>query len=131
MHLNTFAPWRIKTVWVKPLFQRAVTIRSHEVSLNQQIKKIWSFVSWNGFPNYIWKALLHRLKSSGRNRSNNTSKNNVKDKNVRDIVFRLPYAGTKGEQLVKHCLKEIRRCLKIYFKFIVIMTLRNFRFTVM
>ena len=88
-------------------------------------------MSWNGFPNYIWKALLHRLKSSGRNRSNNTSKNNVKDKNVREIVFRLPYAGTKGEQLVKHCLKEIRRCLKIYFKFIVIMTLRNFRFTIM
>ena len=88
-------------------------------------------MSWNGFPNYIWKALLHRLKSSGRNRSNNTSKNNVKDKNVTEIVFRLPYAGKKGEQLVKHCLKEIRRCLKIYFKFIVIMILRNFRFTVM
>ena len=128
MHLNTFAPWRIKTVWVKPLFQRAVTIRSNEVFLNQQIKKILSFMSWNGFPNYIWKALLHRLKSSGRNHSNNTSKNNVKDKNVREILFRLPYAGTKGEQLVKHCLVKIRCCLKIHIKFIAIHDIKKFTF---
>ena len=30
------------------------------------------------------------------------------------------YAGSKGEQLVKHCLKKTRRCLKINVTFVVI-----------
>ena len=37
-----------------------------------------------------------------------------------EIVFRLPYTGSKGEQLVKHCLKKIKRCLRINVKFVVI-----------
>ena len=54
--------------WVKALFQRAVKICSTEKLLNQQIKKISLSMSWNGFPNYISKALLHRLKSNVKNR---------------------------------------------------------------
>ena len=52
-------------------------------------------MSWNGFPNYISKE------------------------NETEIFFRLPYAGSKCEQLVKHCLKKMRRCLKINVKFVV------------
>ena len=37
-----------------------------------------------------------------------------------EIVFRLPYTGSKGEQSVKHCLKKIKRCLRINVKFVVI-----------
>ena len=37
---SSYAPWRIKTAWVKALFQRAVKICSTEESLNQQMKKI-------------------------------------------------------------------------------------------
>ena len=39
-HFSSYAPWRIKTAWVKALFQRAVKISSTEESLNQQMKKI-------------------------------------------------------------------------------------------
>ena len=45
-------------------------------------------MSWNGFPSYISKE------------------------NETEIFFRLPYAGSKCEQLVK-------RCLKINVKFVV------------
>ena len=38
-------------------------------------------MSWNGFPNYISKALLQRLKSHSKERSDNTSMNDVKNKN--------------------------------------------------
>ena len=65
---SSYAPWRIKTAWVKALFQRAVKICSTEELLNQQIKKISLSMLWNGFPNYISKALLHRLKSNVKNR---------------------------------------------------------------
>ena len=73
MHFSTFAQWRIKTAWIKALFHRAVKICSNEVLLNQQIKKISLYMSWNGFPNYISKALLQRLKSNSKKRSGNTS----------------------------------------------------------
>ena len=65
-------------------------------------------MSWNGFPNYIPKALLHHLKSDVRNRDviNEINNNNA---NLTEIFFRLPYAGSKGKQLLKHCLKKIRR----------------------
>ena len=74
---------------------------------------------WNGFSNYISKALLHRLKSNVRNRDVINEINNNKE-NITGIFFRLFFEGSKGEQLVKHCLKKIRRCLKINVKFVVI-----------
>ena len=130
MHFSTFAPWRIKTAWIKALFHRAVKICSNAVLLNQQIKKISLFISWNGFSNYISKAMLQYLKSNSRKRSDNTSMNDVKNKNekVTDIFFRLRYAGIKGEQLVKHCLKKIKRSLKIDVKFVVIYDTKRFSF---
>ena len=122
MHFSTFAPWHIKTAWIKALFHRAVKICSNEVLLNQQIKKISLFLSWNGFPNYISKALLQRLKSNNKKRSENTCMNDLKNKNekVTEVFFCLLYAGIEGEQLVKHCLKKIKRSPKIDVKFIVI-----------
>ena len=130
MHFSTFAPWRIKTAWTKALFHRVVKSCSNEVLLNQQIRKISLFMSWNGFHNYISEALLQRLKSNSKKRSDNTSMNDVKNKNeeVSEIFFRLPYAGIKGEQLVKHCLKKIKRSLKIDVKFVVIYDTKRFSF---
>ena len=61
LHFSSYAPWRIKLAWVKVFFQWAVKMCSTEDLLNQQIKKTL-FMSWNGYPNYISKALLHRLK---------------------------------------------------------------------
>ena len=63
-HFSSYASWRIKTAPVKASFQWAVKICSTEELLNQQIKKISLYMSWNGFPNYISKALLHYLKSN-------------------------------------------------------------------
>ena len=49
----SYDPWRIKTAWVKALFQRAVKICSTEEILNQQIKKISLFMSRNGSQLYL------------------------------------------------------------------------------
>ena len=75
-------------------------------------------MSWNGFPNYIPKALLHRLKSNVRNHDVINEINNNKE-NITEIFSRLSYAGSKAEQLVKHCLKKIRLCLKINVNLLV------------
>ena len=84
-------------------------------------------MSWNGYPNYISKALLHRLKPNIRNRDVINEINNNKE-NETEIFFRLPCAGLKGKQLVKHCLKKIRRCLKINVKFVVIYDTKKISF---
>ena len=83
---------------------------------------------WNGFPNYISKALLHCLKSNVRNCDVINEINNNKENVVAEIFFRLTYAGSKGEQLVKHCLKKIRSCLKINVKFVVICNTKEISF---
>ena len=44
MQFASYASRRIKTTWVKALFQRAVKICSTEQLLNQQIKKISLFM---------------------------------------------------------------------------------------
>ena len=86
-------------------------------------------MSWNVFPNYISKVLLLlRLKSNVRNRHVINEINNIKETEI-EIFFRLPYAGSKGEQLLKYCLKKIRCRLKINVKFVVIYDTK-FRFTV-
>ena len=84
-------------------------------------------MSWNGFPNYISKALLHRLISNVRNRDVINEINNNRE-NKTEIFFRLPYTGSKGEQLVTHCLMKIKRCLKINVKFVVIYDTKKISF---
>ena len=73
---------------------------------------ISSFVSWNGFPNYIWKALLYRLKSSSSSRSKSISKNDAKDKMLQKS-FSAYNAKAQKAQKVKHCLKKIGSCIRL------------------
>ena len=77
MNFSIFPPWNIKTAWIKALYNRATKIHSSQKLLDDQMKKILSFMSWNGFPNYVSKPLMRRLKSN----STITSSNNITEKN--------------------------------------------------
>ena len=89
------------------------------------MKKILSFMSWNGFPNYVSKPLLRRLKSN----SSIPSYNNYTEKNdIPEIIFRLPYAGKVGEQLLKRCLKKVKHCLNSNVKFRVLYDTKKMSF---
>ena len=81
----------------------------------------------DGFPNYISKTLLHHLKWNVQNCDVINKINNNKETET-EIFFHLLYTGSKGEQLVKHCLKEIRRCLEINVKFVVIYDVEKISF---
>ena len=70
-------------------------------------------MSWNGFPKYITKSLLSRL-------SNRTPRVNVTDNTDTPTVWlTLPYAGEKGETLVRSCFRKIRKYLKSNVKIII------------
>ena len=64
-------------------------------------------ISWNGFPNYVSKQLLHRLKSNSVIPSSN---NSIEKNDIPQIIFYLPYDGKLGEQLLKRCSKKFKHC---------------------
>ena len=68
-------------------------------------------MSWNGFP-ITTPSKIKCWKSDVIDKINNNKENET------EIFFCLLYAGSKGEKLVKHCLKNIRRCLKINVKLV-------------
>ena len=58
MHVSSYTLWNIKTIWIKALYKRAIKICSNQKLLDDQMKRILSFMSWNGFPNYASKSLF-------------------------------------------------------------------------
>ena len=84
IHISSYTPWNIKTAWIKALYNRATKICSNQKLLDDQMKKILSFMSWNGFPNYVSKPLLHRLKSNSTILSSN---NSIEKNDIPEIIF--------------------------------------------
>ena len=74
-------------------------------------------MSWNGFPNYVSKPLLRHLKSNSTLPSSN---NSIENNDIPEIIFRLPYAGKVGEQLLKRSLKKVKSDLNSNVKFRVL-----------
>ena len=62
-----------KTASIKALFHRATKGFSNQRSLDDQTKKILSFMPCNGFPNHVSKPLLCYLKSNSAILSSNTA----------------------------------------------------------
>ena len=106
-HFSSQIPWRLKIAWIKSLYHRAAKICSNSSLLNQQIDKIKMFTSWNGFPTVVVKSILRRLQSTPRQREKESE-----DDDVIKIYMKVPYTGEKGEQLLKSCIKKLRRFTK-------------------
>ena len=85
---------------IKALYHRDTKICSNQQLLDDQMKKVLSFMSCNGFPNYVCKPLMRRLKS---NSTITSSKNSIEKNDKSEIIFCLPYAGNLSEGLLKYC----------------------------
>ena len=111
-HFSSFIPWRYKVAWVRALSHHSKKICSNVTLFENQIKNISRFLSWNGYPNYVRKSILNRLKAGSC----------ISDKNKNDVIkiyIRPPFAGIKGEQLVKSLLRKMKRFLKPNVSFVV------------
>ena len=89
MRSSSYTPWNIKTAWVKALYNRATKICSNQKLLHDRKKKMFSFMSWNGSPNYVRKPLWYPLKSNSTIPSSN---NSIEKNDIPESIFRLPYA---------------------------------------
>ena len=104
---------KLKTPWVKVLYQRAKKICSSKRSFLKQVDKIKTFMSWNGYPSHIRNLVIKRLKSNQQRNEPNKEEDN------RKIIWsRFPYLGKKGETLLTSLKRKMKRCLKEDVKFI-------------
>ena len=113
---SSFTPWNMKISWVRSLYNRAKRICSNDALFANQIHKIKSFMSWNGYPKYLKKSIINRFSST----PNRKPPREEKEKEEEKVIWvRLPYNGIKGEHLVKNLLKKLKRCFKESVKFAV------------
>ena len=117
-HYNSNMPWKWKTAWISSLVYRAKSICSANI-LPIELSRIRKYISWNGFPKHIGNKIINNTLAK---QSNPSSLNQHEKVNHKTIYFNLPYAGQKGEQLVKSCIRKVKKCLKkdipIHFKII-------------
>ena len=65
-------------------------------------------MSWNGYPKYIRKSILHSINSS----LNRTKITRIEDKDLKKIWITLPYIGVKDKRLIKSTVKKLCRNFK-------------------
>ena len=111
-NFNSYVPWHYKIAWIKSLVTRAKIICSKN-KLKREITNIKKFISWNGFPKSIGKRLIDQSL-----RKDSETEGKATEPQVR-IWFRAPYFGDKGEQLIKSCIKKLKRHMRketsVYF----------------
>ena len=99
------ASGKLKISWVKTLHDHATTICCSNELLNDQIKRIRTFMSWNSYPKYVRNSIKKRLQHEKTTFQKD-------DESVTKIWICLPYLGNKGEELVKTCISKLKRCFK-------------------
>ena len=70
-------------------------------------------MSWNSYPKYVRNRIIKRL----RQKKTAIQKDDV---SVIKIWIRLPYLGNEGEELVKTCIRKLKRRFKANVKFVTI-----------
>ena len=103
-------PWKLKISRIKTLHDRATKICSSNKLLNDQINRIRTFMSWNSYPKYVRNSIIKHFQQ----KKTAVQKD---DEIAIKIWIRLPYLGNKGEELVKTCIRKLKRCFKTNVKF--------------
>ena len=104
------APWKLKMSWIKALQDRPTKICFSNKLLNDQINRIRTFMPWNIYPKYVKKGITKRLQQ----KKTAVQKH---DESFLKIWIPLPYFNNKGEELVKICIRNLKRCFKTNVKF--------------
>ena len=108
INFHSYVPWHFKIAWIKSLATRAKKICSPN-KLNKELNNIKKFISWNDFPKYIGNKIINNTLS---NNGKMGSTDPVHPTKREEIWFRTPYYGEKGENLLKSCIKKLKRYMK-------------------
>ena len=106
-------PWKLKISWIKALHDDSTKICSSNKLLNDQINQIRTFMSWKRYPKCVRNSIIKRLQQK-------KAAVQKDDESVIKIWICLPYLGNKGEELVKTCIRKLKRCFKSNVNFITL-----------
>ena len=70
-------------------------------------------MSWNSYPKYVRNSIIKRLKQK------KIAVQKDDEMAIKIWIF-LPYLGNKGEDLVKTCIRKLKRCFKTNVKFVTL-----------
>jgi hypothetical protein len=94
-HISSFTPWSRKIAWIRALVNRAYKICSNATLLNNELKQIQNFMSWNGFPRKLTSKLIKltmHFKPSPPV-SNDNDATMTETNKATNIWLQLPYLG--------------------------------------
>ena len=69
-HFSSYIPWTDRTAWIKSLTSRASHICSPS-KLSSEINFIKKLASWNGFPIFVAKKIIHQVLNTADESTNN------------------------------------------------------------
>ena len=70
-------------------------------------------MSWNSYPKYVRNSIIKHFQQK-------KTAFQKDDEMAIKIWIRLPYLGNKGEELVKTCIRKLKRCFKTNVKFVIL-----------
>ena len=115
LNWNTHAPTTWKRETLRTVLSRAYTICSSERYLNEEIKSIEStFEKVNNYPKYVITQLKHEVKlkhTQNMNIRRATINETTNNEQYKLHLLVLPYAGNKGEKILKSMNKFSTRVL--------------------
>ena len=111
MNWNAHAPvaWKIATL--KSLVKRAFMISSTQRALEEEIEHLKEvFVKYNNYPIKLIENIIEKesKEDTSEEHIDDTAENTPND--TETVTLNLPYAGSKGEQIIKKMKKSIANC---------------------
>ena len=94
---HSYEHLKTKNAWIRSLYDRVQKICCNQHLFITQASYLKTIISQNGYPNYIRTKTIKLLK------------------NLPIIFWRIPYAGAKGDRLVKNVTKKLKRIISQTF----------------
>ncbi len=123
-HISSFTPWSRKVAWIRALVTRAHKICSNEKFLEDELKQIRKFMSWNGFSRKIAQKLITLFSPSASSSAHDQpttdcSHDSSATSNPIKIWIQLPFLGKCGTKLTRSFIRKVTPLLKSPCKFII------------
>ena len=131
IHWDSYAPKQWKVGTLSGMVRRAYEICSNENELNKELahlKKV--FTTTNGYPRSIVISIMKKAKEQRTEASTQSNADQPEDTSIRDedstnpklLMLKVPYAGVKGENLIKGLKNTLQRNLPANIKCRVVQT---------
>ena len=130
IHWNSYAPRQWKVGTLTGMIRRAYEICSNDDELKKELAHLkLVFTTTNGYPRYLVTSVMKKTKEQlhqTTNISSNETKEPTKDDEttieLKMLTFKVPYAGEKGETLLKDLKKTLQKNLPENIKCRVVQT---------